>query len=120
MEKSYPTFYILHLESFVTRSHPSSVTEHCDGLRVASEAVNVLLYPLEGGYLVHQAVVGHLRLLVGSSVSVEEAEEAQPVVDGHHDDVAVGSQHATVVYITGSPAVGLSVHEDHHWQSSLG
>jgi hypothetical protein len=49
-----------------------AVTEQRDGGWVSAELLDILLDPLEGGYLVHEAVVGHPGVLVGGSVRVQE------------------------------------------------
>ncbi len=48
------------------------MTEQRDGGWVSAELLDILLDPLEGGYLVHEAVVGHPGVLVGGSVRVQE------------------------------------------------
>ena len=94
----------------------SSVAKHGDGLRVSTKVLDVLLDPLESRNLVHQAVVGHLRVLMRRRVGVEEAEHSEPVVDGDHQHVSVAGQHSAVVEVAGAPAVGLPVYKQHHWQ----
>ena len=74
----------------------SSVTKHGDGLGVSAKVLDVLLDPLESRNLIHQAVVGHLWVLVRRRVGVEEPEHAQPVVEGDDDEVAVGGEDPTV------------------------
>ena len=48
------------------------VTKQSYSLGVAAEFFNILLNPLESSDLVHQAVVGHLRILLGRNVGVEK------------------------------------------------
>lgn len=41
-------------------------------------------------------------------------EDAEPVVHGHHDHIAVGGQHAGIKHISSAFHVGASVDEQHH------
>ena len=107
----------LHQEVDARSSSP--VTKHCHRLRVPSEMCNILLNPLECSNLIHQTVIRHLWMLMRSSVGVEEAEHAQPVIDGDHHNIAIRRQHATIEQVTRAPAVRLSVNKQHHWQQWL-
>ena len=104
----------LHKEVDTGGARPVPVQRH--RLGVAAEVGDVLLDPLEGRDLVHQAVVGHLRVLMGRRVGVEEAEDPEPVVDGDHHHIAVAGQHPAVVEVAWAPAVGFPVDKQHHWQ----
>ena len=75
---------------------------------------NVLLDPLEGSNLVHQTIVGHLWVLVGGSVGVEEAKDAQPVVDGDDHHIAITGQYSAIIQVTRTPAVRLTMNKQHH------
>ena len=97
----------------------SSVAKHGDGLRVSTKVLDVLLDPLESRNLIHQAVVGHLRVLVRRRVGVEEPQHSQSVVEGDHDEVAVRSQNSPIEEVARAPAIGLSVYKNHHWQAFL-
>ena len=97
----------------------SSVAKHGDGLRVSTKVLDVLLDPLESRNLVHQAVVGHLRVLMRRRVGVEEAEHSEPVVEGDDDEVSVRSQDSPIEEVARAPAIGLAVHKNHHWQGFL-
>ncbi len=60
--------------------------------RVAAELFDVLLYPLEGGDNVHQRVVARsaMRRFGGEFRMRQESEQAQAILDGHHDDAVAG------------------------------
>ena len=88
----------------------------CHRLGVSAKVPDVLLDPLERRDLIHQAVVGHLRVLVRRRVGVEKAEDPQPVVDGDHHHLPVACQHPPIVKVARPPAVRLSMHKQHHWQ----
>lgn len=45
---------------------------------------------------------------------MDPTEDAQPVVDGDDDHIAVASQDAAVKHVAGSLHVGAAVDEDHH------
>ena len=95
----------------------SSVAKHGDGLGISTKVLDVLLDPLESRDLVHQPVVSHLRVLVRRRVGVEEAQDAQPVVEGDDDEVAVRGEDPAVEEVACTPAVGLSVNKHHHRQA---
>ena len=97
----------------------SSVAKHRDGLGISSKVLDVLLDPLESRNLIHQAVVGHLWVLMRRRVCVEEAEHSQPVVEGDDDEVAVRGEDAAVKEVARAPAIGLSVNKNHHWKAFL-
>mmetsp|Transcript_48470 Transcript_48470/g.149747 ORF Transcript_48470/g.149747 Transcript_48470/m.149747 type:complete len:276 (+) Transcript_48470:690-1517(+) len=66
-----------------------ALAPHRDPLGVAGEGANVPPDPAEGLLLVEQAVDaavrGRARVLLGDLVERQEAEGAEPVVQGHHD-----------------------------------
>ena len=97
----------------------SSVAKHGDGLRVSTKVPDVLLDPLESRDLIHQAVVGHLRVLMRRRVGVEEAQHSESVVEGDDDEVSVRSQDSTIEEVSRTPAIGLAVYKNHHWQGFL-
>ena len=74
----------------------SSVAKHGDGLGISTKVLDVLLDPLESRNLIHQAVVGHLWVLMRRRVGVEEAEHSQSVVEGDDDEVAVRGEDSAV------------------------
>lgn len=85
------------------------LTEQGDVARVAAEGRDVGTHPPQGGDDVEQTPVG------GGAGEVEEAGDAQSVVEGHEDD-AVASERAAVVE-RGPGRAGhepAAVHEDHH------
>ena len=75
------------------------LTEDRHVLRVAAEARDVVLHPLERELLVHQAVVaGVVRLGPGAQRGMrEEAEQAEPVVDRHDHNTLLDEVDRVVV-----------------------
>lgn len=69
-------------------SGTGALTHEGDIVGVASEERDMLLYPVQGGDLVHEAIIRNPRLRLRRHVGVQEAEYAQPVV--HSDDHLVG------------------------------
>lgn len=67
---------------------PGALAHEGDILGIAPETGDVLLDPVKGGNLVHEAVIRDPRLGLRRHVGVQEAEHAQPVV--HGDDHLVG------------------------------
>ena len=57
-------------------------------VRVAAEALDVLVHPLERVTDIQQALVARGGVLLAAQVAqVQVAHEAQAVVAGHHDDI---------------------------------
>ena len=42
-----------------------------------------------------------------------------PVVEGDDDEVSVRSQDSTIEEVSRTPAIGLAVYKNHHWQGFL-
>ncbi len=85
--------------------------------RVAAEGADVLLHPVQGRYLVQNAVVaaGVLRGLGREGRVHQEAERAEPVVDADQHHARPG-QRGAVVGLLGPAALvqAAAVHPDHH------
>ena len=81
---------------------------------VAAEVGDVVVDPLQRGDLVADAVV--LRSGEGGVEVAElhEAEHAEPVVDGHDDDVTLPSERGAVVGVAGTGGVGAAVDPEEH------
>ncbi len=73
---------------------------------VATEGGDVALDPREGGGLVEEAVVagGVVGRLGGELGMGEEAEDAEAVVHGDDDDVAMGEELAVLAVLGGAAA----------------
>lgn len=71
--KSYTRNNDWRLHEEVDTGSPGVVTEKGNRVWVSAELFNVLLDPLQGRDLVHQAVVGHPGLPIRADVGVEEA-----------------------------------------------
>src|SRR4029077_6928901 len=86
--------------------------------RIAAEAADVALHPAQRGLLVHQAVVaGRAAPAAGQRRVGQEAEGAEPVVDGDHYD-AVPDKFGRVVVVAFTGTQRAAVHPDHHGQVS--
>ena len=79
-----------HCQQAVNGACTSGFAEDRNPLRVAAESGDVVPHPGESRNLVEQTAVGR------SAVQLEEALEAQPVVDGH-EDAALAGEHGAVV-----------------------
>jgi len=69
-------------------SSTSALTHEGNIVGIATEERDMLLYPMQCGDLVHEAIIRNPRLRLRRHVGVQEAEYAQPVV--HGDDHLVG------------------------------
>ena len=80
------------------RTAARRLSEHGDVRRIAAVRADVLAHPLERGGLVEQSAVGD-RAPLASAVRAERhpSERAEPVVDRHHDHIAVGREPGRVV-----------------------
>ena len=91
-------------------------------MRVASEDWRCLLHPLEGGVLIHEAVVarGVMRRFGGELALDEEAEDSEAVVHGDYDDVTL-SEELAVLSRLGRAArdIAAAVDPDHHGKAGL-
>ena len=99
--------------------HPAAggLTEQRHLGRVPAEGGDVVADPLQGGEHVAQTEVGGEAFAVGAQGGqFQEAECAEPVVDGHDDHVAAGGQRGAVVErLTGrAQHVGSAVDPHHH------
>src|SRR5947209_8803034 len=76
------------------------LTEDGDVLRIAPERGDVLLYPLEGGDLVHVGVValGLFGVLAAERGEGEETQTPETVVEGDQDDALPGELDARSVW----------------------
>lgn len=78
---------------------------------IAAEVLDVLLDPVQRCNLIHQAVVGHSSFRVGRDVGVEEAQNAESVVQRDYDLVGVARQHRAVVGVATAPVIALAMDE---------
>src|SRR5262249_863751 len=85
----------------------------------ATEGGDVLLHPAESQLLVEQAVVARysLRRAVAERRARHEAEEAEAIVDGDDDGLALHGQLAGVVEIAIAGDEGAAVNEAHDRQA---
>ena len=99
----------------------AALSEDHDIVGIASELCDVLLDPLEGLDLVHDAVVaGGSVLVLRDQVGMRhESEHAEAVVDGHEDHV-LGSELVTVELGLEAPAFAQSSAMDPHGDRKLG
>ena len=67
-----------------------ALSKHGNLGRVSAKDCDVVLHPLQGGRLVHGAVVAALALLSRELGVAQESEDAQAVVDGNQDNVSLG------------------------------
>ena len=89
---------------------------------VATEIADVVPDPFERlDDVEHPGVTRTAVLLSGCIFEVEKPEDAEPVIDGHHDGIAVGGQRCPVVHRprTRAAGEGAAVHPDHHWPGHL-
>jgi hypothetical protein len=85
---------------------------------VPAELADVALHPAQRGLLVHQAVVaGRPARVAGQGGMREEAERAEPVVDGDHDR-AVRYQPGRVIVLAFAEPQSAAVNPDQDWPSS--
>ncbi len=88
-----------------------------DLVRVTAEAGDVPVHPAQRRFLVEQPVIavrGERRAT--QPRHVQEAEDAQPVVDGHHDDVIGPDDQRAVVLVPGPGGQAAAVDHDHDRQ----
>ena len=91
----------------------SGFAEDSDVVRVAAERRDIRLDPLQRGLLIHQAVVAGSAAAFGRECGMrEEAQGAQPVVDGDNGD-ALGHQRVAVVVVAFAGEQGTAVDPDH-------
>lgn len=76
----------------VDASSPGALAHQRDVARIAAKVLDVLLHPVQRRYLIHEAVIGHAGLGVRRDVGVEEAQDAEPIVQGDHYHVGVAGQ----------------------------
>ena len=87
-----------HGQHVADAERPGGLAPDGDPVRVAAEGRHVLVHPGQGGHLVQRAVDpagGEVAAQVAAQVA--EPERPQPVVDGHHDDVAPCGERRAVV-----------------------
>ena len=88
-----------------------------DPVRVPPEPGDVALHPAQRRLLVQQAVVAVCRERCGAQARhIQEAEHAQPVVDGHHDDVVGLHDQRAVMLVTGPVEQAAAVDHEQHRQ----
>ncbi len=86
-----------------------------DPARVAAEGGDVALHPPQRGHLVEQAVIAVGGQRRGAEAGhVQEAEHAEPVVEGHHDDVVGVHDQRAVMLVTGPVDQPAAVDHDEH------
>ena len=99
------------------RHGAGAFTEDGDIPGVAAEGRDVLLHPLQGGDLVHQAVVAEpapVGVLGGQSRVGEVAEATQAVVDRHHHDATPGQRRPIVEWHAARTADERAAVDEHH------
>src|SRR5262249_20598026 len=88
--------------------------------RVTAEPGDIPVYPGQRRLLVHQAVVARLPVRAGQRRVGEEPEDAQPVVDGHHDDTGGVHDEAAVVLVRAAVGQPAAVDPEVHRQPGAG
>ena len=65
--------------------------------RIAAESPDVVMYPLQRGYQVHDPPVGGVLVLWSVGRQVQVSEHIQPVIDAHDDDIAELGQPSAII-----------------------
>ena len=87
-----------HGQHVADAERPGGLAADGDPVGVTAESGDVPVYPGQGGHLVQRAVdAAGGEVVAQVAAQVAEAQRTQPVVDGHHDDVAPCGERRAVV-----------------------
>ena len=87
-----------HRQHVADAERPGGLAADGDPVGVTAESGDVPVYPGQGGHLVQRAVdAAGGEVVAQVAAQVAEAQRTQPVVDGHHDDVAPCGERRAVV-----------------------
>ena len=101
------------------RGHAESsggLPEDGDGARITAKARNVVVHPSQGSQLILYPPVSDQPVGIGQVPVTQEAQRAQPVVDGHDHGIAVAHQLTAPVekHRPAARSEPAPVNEDHH------
>ncbi|KAG7205960.1 hypothetical protein KM043_007887 [Ampulex compressa] len=92
----------------------SALAHEGDVVGITAEEGDVLLHPVKGRYLVHQAVIRDPGLSLRRHVGVQESEDPEAVVHRYDHLFGVAGKDAAVVWISTAPVVALPVDVEQH------
>ncbi len=101
------------------RCRAGRLAEDGDAVRIAAEGRDILLHPLQRRDLVEDALVAVDLALGGQFGMREEAEDAQTIVQRHHDDAVTRHVHAVIERLLGRTAVIAAAMDPYHDRKRL-